>query len=415
MAQSEQFDVVIAGGGFVGLALAQALRLCSDEAMRIAVVDPGALTAPGGESDARASAISAGSRRLLETLGVWGEVAEHAQPMLEIEITDSALETPLRQVFLHYSNLLDDGEKGEPASHVVENWRLLAALQGAAENGGNITFFASSVVADYAADATAVAVTLADGRTLEAKLLVAADGRRSKLRRKAGIKTVGWSYDQVGIVTTVRHEFDHGGKAVQHFLPSGPFAMLPLKDRRMSLVWTERRPLGERLMGLGDDEFLAELSERFGGRLGEVALAGPRASWPLAMHLARAMIADRFVLVGDAAHGVHPIAGQGLNIALRDVAALVETIIEARRLGADIGVGQPLERYQRWRRFDSWLAAATMDGLNRLFSNDNALLRSFRDAGLGIVERSPRLKAFFVKEAAGLNGTVPRLLRGELI
>ena len=238
-------------------------------------------------------------------------------------------------------------------------------------------------------------------------------GGASPLRQAAGIGIVRWSYPQAGIVTTVRLEQPHQGRAVQHFLPSGPFAILPLTGNRACITWTEDAARAREILALDDAGFLAEVEKRFGYRLGGVALAGPRASWPLDMHLARALVADRFALVGDAAHGVHPIAGQGLNLGLRDVAALTEVVADAARLGLDIGSLAVLERYERWRRLDSALSAATFDALNRLFSNDSTLLRSARDFGLGLVERMPALKQFFVAEAAGLTGEVPRLLRGE--
>jgi 2-octaprenyl-6-methoxyphenol hydroxylase len=224
---------------------------------------------------------------------------------------------------------------------------------------------------------------------------------------------VGWSYPQVGIVTTVAHAKPHHGRAVQHFLPAGPFAILPLKGNRSSIVWTEGAAQGEAIMAANEAEFAAELGKRFGHRLGEIALAGPRQSFPLDLQIARAFVADRLALIGDAAHVVHPLAGQGLNIGMRDVAALAEIIVESSRLGLDVGAAPGLEHYERWRRFDSAFSAAVMDGLNRLFSNDSTPLRALRDLGLGLVERAPGLKRFLVREAAGATGNVPRLLRGE--
>jgi len=235
------------------------------------------------------------------------------------------------------------------------------------------------------------------------------------MREAAGIKIIGWNYAQTGIVTTVRHDRPHQGRAVQHFLPAGPFAILPLTGNRACITWTEDAREAARILALDDAGFVAEVEKRFGGKLGAIALDGPRQSWPLELHLARRYVGPRFALVGDAAHGVHPLAGQGLNLAFRDVAALTEVVVEAVRLGFDAGDAQALTRYERWRRFDSAISAATFDGINRLFANDATLLRSAREVGLGVVDRIPALKRFFVSEAAGLTGNVPRLLKGEAV
>jgi 2-octaprenyl-6-methoxyphenol hydroxylase len=408
----ERYDVVIAGGGTAGLALACALADALGPGARIAVVDPTPLRA-GGAPDARAFALSAGAKRMLAVLGVWPELAPHAQPVTAIDITDSSLQDAFRPVLVSYDNTVDGGE---PATYIVEHGQLRDALLAAAAARPCITLLGGEPAAGFEVDEHGVNVDLARGpspHTLRAPLLVAADGRASPLRQAAGIGVVRWSYPQAGIVTTVRLEQPHQGRAVQHFLPSGPFAILPLTGYRACITWTEDEARAREILALDDTGFLAEVAQRFGYRLGGVALAGPRASWPLDMHLARALIADRFALIGDAAHGVHPIAGQGLNLGLRDVAALTEVVADAARLGLDIGSLAVLERYERWRRLDSALSAATFDALNRLFSNDSTLLRSARDFGLGLVERLPVLKQLFVAEAAGLTGDVPRLLRGE--
>jgi 2-octaprenyl-6-methoxyphenol hydroxylase len=270
-------------------------------------------------------------------------------------------------------------------------------------------------VAGFTQDAARVTATLSDGATLAARLLVAADGARSAIREQAGIATHGWNYDQSGIVTTVAHERDHNGRAEEHFLPAGPFAILPLKGKRSSIVWTEAKDEADRIVALPDNEFLAELEQRFGLHLGDISVVGPRRAYPLGLFVARDFVADRIALIGDAAHVIHPIAGQGLNMGLRDVAALAEAVIDGARLGLDPGAMSVLERYQRWRRFDTMAMGVATDGLNRLFSNNSDVLRLARDLGLGVVDRLPNLKEFFIREAAGLTGDVPKLLKGEAL
>ncbi len=415
-ASSECYDVVIAGGGTAGLALACALADALETA-RIAVVDRAPLSRHGAAKEAlpelRAFALSAGAKRMLTVLGAWPSLTAHAQPVTAVDITDSSLEDAFRPVLVTYDNTVD-GE--EPATYIVEQGRLREALLAAAAERATIGLIGDARVVGFKCHEHGVSIELAgqDGRTcLRAALLVAADGRHSPLRAAAGIGVVRWRYPQVAITTTVGLEQPHAGRATQHFLPSGPFAILPLPGDRASITWTEDEERARAILALDDAGFLAEVAKRFGYRLGAISLAGPRATWQLDMHLARALVAERFALVGDAAHGVHPIAGQGLNLGLRDVAALAEVVADAARLGLDVGSVAVLERYERWRRLDSALSAATFDALNRLFSNDWTLLRSARDFGLGLVERMPGLKRLFVAEAAGLTGDVPRLLRGE--
>lgn len=406
-------DILIAGGSFVGLSLALALAQASRGALSVVVVDRTPLDrARAAESDGRASALTAASRHLLETIGVWGGVARHAQPFTGIDITDTPLENAVRRPLLHFDG---DLEAGETSAVMLENHILRDALISRALNTESLDFIAPDTVTDFTAYSHAVSARLENGGDIETKLLVAADGRKSALRRMAGIRTIGWSYPQAGIVATLGIEKPHGGRAIQHFLPAGPFAILPLTENRVSLVWTEERSRAQDIVALDDEAFLAEAKKRIGGRFGALSIEGPRAAFPLDMHLARSFVAERFALVGDAAHGVHPLAGQGLNIGLRDVAALAEVIVEAARLGLDPGSAQVLERYERWRRFDSAFSALAMDALNRLFTNDIAPLRAARDLGLGLVERAPALKRFFVREASGLTGSVPRLLKGESI
>lgn len=403
-------DVLIAGGGAVGLAMACALADALGSDALIALVDRTSLAAPqNAEPDPRAFAISAGSKHLIEAIGAWAAVAPFAQPITSIDITDSSLGDAFRPRLLGYDNRLQDGT---PGTYVVNDGRLRMALLQAAQGRSNIRLLGGRSVEGVAVETGAASLTLSDGTRHQAPLLIAADGRRSRIRESVGIKTVDWAYDQIGIVTTVALEKPHNGCAVQHFLPAGPFAILPLPDNMACITWSEAAVRGGEIMALDDTGFHAELALRFGHRLGDFKIVGPRASWPLKMHLARALVADRVAIIGDAAHGVHPIAGQGLNLGLRDVAALTEVVADAARLGLDHGQFGLLERYERWRRLDSAMSAATYDALNRLFSSDWSVLRTFRDAGLGLVDRMPQLKQLFVSEAAGLTGDVPKLLRG---
>jgi 2-octaprenyl-6-methoxyphenol hydroxylase len=405
---SAQRSIVIGGGAFAGLALALALRQGLGSEVPIVVADP----AFGGRSsrDPRATAIVAACRRLFDAIGVWQDVADETQPILDMVITDSKLEDATRPVFLTFAGHV---EPGEPFAHMVENRHLIDALTKHAEAAG--IDLRPTAVTTYDSRADGIGVTLADGSLIEASLLVAADGARSKLRERAGIATHGWDYDQAGIVVTVGHERDHQGRAEEHFLPAGPFAILPLKGKRSSLVWTEKRAEAARIVGLSEDEFHSELEQRFGLHLGEIkALDKPRA-FPLSYFVARSFIGERLALVGDAAHVIHPIAGQGLNLGLKDVAALAEVVVDAARLGIDLGQADVLDRYQRWRRFDTMAMGLATNSLNFLFSNKSTLLRAVRDIGLGLVDRAPPLKEMLIRQAAGLSGEVPRLLKGEAL
>jgi 2-octaprenyl-6-methoxyphenol hydroxylase len=400
--------IVIGGGALAGLALALALRQGLGAAVPIVVADPALAARPS--RDPRATAIVAACRRLFDTIGVWEAVAAGTQPILDMVVTDSRLEDATRPVFLTFAG---DVEPGEPFAHMVENRHLIDALVARAQAEG--VDLRPVAVTAFAAHAGGVDVTLGDGSIVAASLLVAADGARSKLRERAGIATHGWDYDQSGIVVTVGHERDHHGRAEEHFLPAGPFATLPLTGRRSSLVWTEKRAEAARITALPKDEFHSELERRFGLKLGEIrALDQPRA-FPLGYFVARSFIGERLALIGDAAHVIHPIAGQGLNLGLKDVAALAETIVDAARLGMDPGQADVLERYQRWRRFDTMAMGLATNSLNLLFSNQSTLLRGVRDIGLGVVDRLPPLKGLFIRQAAGLSGEVPRLLRGEAL
>ncbi|MEE8629332.1 MULTISPECIES: FAD-dependent monooxygenase [Methylobacterium] len=407
-------EIVVAGGGLPGLALALALRQTLGEAVRITVCDPafGRADAP---RDLRAYAVAAAARRMLARLGVWDAVSASAQPIREMVITDSRLADPVRPTFLTF-----EGEvaEGEPFAHMVEGGGLLAALRDAAVAAGVV--LEASPVQAAVPEADRIVARLPDGRALRADLVVAADGARSRLREAAGIGWVGWSYPQSGIVATVAHERDHEGRAIEHFLPSGPFAVLPLPPggslgHRSSIVWTERQADVPALLGGGPEEALMEVERRFGLALGRIALESPLKAYPLAFGIARRFGARRLLLLGDAAHVIHPIAGQGLNLGLRSAAALAESLADTVRLGLDPGGPEALEAYERSRRFDTLAMGAATDGLNRLFSTDALPVRLARDLGLGLVDRMPGLKRLFIREAAGLRGRQPRLMRGEAL
>jgi 2-octaprenyl-6-methoxyphenol hydroxylase len=401
-------DVLIAGGGFAGLTLAIALRQGLGPSFSVMVADPA--LGRSHADDERASAIVAAARRLFETLGVWEAVAEEAQPILDMVVTDSRLNDAVRPVFLTFAGEI---EPGEPFAHMIENRYLVDALAAKAKVAGVV--LQSEAVGSVTQEGERLVVGLKDGSAVSTRLVAAADGGNSTIRKGAGIATYGWQYGQAAIVTNVGHERDHGGRAEEHFLPAGPFAILPLKGRRSSIVWTEASREAERIMALPVEAFHAELEQRFKLHLGDIDTVGARRVHPLGFSVARSFIAERIALVGDAAHVIHPIAGQGLNMGLKDVAALAEVIVDAARLGLDPGAATVLERYQRWRRFDTMAMGLATDGLNRLFSNRSDVLRLVRDVGLGLVDRVPKLKRLFIREAAGLVGEVPKLLRGELL
>lgn len=408
---NDRFDIIISGASATGLALALALSRSTDGAIRLAVVDKAHKGAQLAQSP-RAFAISAASRNLLDSVGAWATIAPYAQAVTTIEITDSPLQAGVRPILLTYDNVTDDGD---PASFIVPDRVIADALRDAAQAASGVQLVHGFDVEGFEAGTAGATLTAKDKRQLDADLVVAAEGRLGRLRDLAGIKSIGWDYHQNGICTVVAHEKPHHGRAMQHFLPSGPFAILPLPGNRSCITWTEKRTEAERIMALSADDFLAEVDQRFGGRLGALTIEQPPASWPLSYRLARSFIADRLALVGDSARGVHPIAGQGLNLGFRDVAALAETIVETMRLGLPPSDSDALERYQSWRRFDSVTSSAAYDGLNRIFANNNTLLRSLREASLGLVDRLPFAKSLLVREAAGLTGDVPRLLKGEAI
>ena len=395
-------DIAIVGGGMVGLCLAAGLARAG---VSVCLVERAPLSALAAAAyDGRGSAIAAGSQRILDGLGLWDALAGDAEPIREIRVADGA--SPLH---LHYDHAdLDEGFLG----WIVENAVIRQALAAAvADSGAAIHDGATVTDAVYGRDT--VRLSLDTGDNIVARLVIAADGRDSPLREAAGIEAVRWRYPQDGIVCAVSHELPHRGIAHEHFLPAGPFAILPMTHNRSSIVWTERSDLAPGLMALDDAAFATELRRRFGDFLGEVMLGPGRWRYPLSVVHARAYAAPRLALAGDAAHAIHPIAGQGFNIGLRDVAALAEIVVDTLRLGLDPGAAGPLDRYERWRRPDNLMMLAVTDSLNRLFSNDIAPLRHARDLGLAAVNRARPLKKLFMRQAMGLVGTLPRLARGE--
>lgn len=409
----ERTDVGIVGGGLAGLSLALALRQGLGPDADITLYDP--TLSRAGFDDGRCSAIAACARRMLTSLGVWHEIAAKAEPMRTMVVTDSRTKDVARPTFLTFDGALEDGalEPGEPFAFMVPNLDLQQALVAAARSAG--IDLREEAVTTFRAETGSIELTSASGAPLRAGLLVACDGARSRIREMAGISTVSWGYGQSGITFVVEHERPHEGRAEEHFLPPGPFAILPLPGNRCSVVWTERTADAERLLALPPAIFQEELEQRFGHRLGWVKPVTKPRAYPLGFAMARSFIGDRLALVGDAAHVIHPIAGQGLNMGLRDVAALAEVVTDAARVGLDFASPAVLERYQRWRRFDTLAMGVATDGLNRLFSNHSDALRAIRDVGLGLVDRLPRLKGLFIKDAAGLTGEVPKLLRGETL
>jgi 2-octaprenyl-6-methoxyphenol hydroxylase len=399
-------DVLIAGAGIPGLTLALALARALKPGFAVTVCDPSLALPPA--ADDRVSAITSSARQMLEALGIWAKIAAEAEPVREMVITDSKLENVVRPTFLMFDEEGGDG----PLAHIVEHRALAAALREAAKAEG-VELLAKAVDSFEIADES-VAVSAGE-QPLAGKLLVAADGARSKLRAQAKISSVSADYKQLGIVATIGHERDHDGIATQHFLPAGTFATLPLTGKRSSIVWAEEAAEARRIVALPPEEFKQELVRRFGLKLGELEVLSKVRAFPLSLSIARSLTAERLALLGDAAHVIHPLAGQGLNLGLRDAAALAEAIADAARLGLDPGGPEVLKRYQRWRRFDTVAMAGMTDGLNRLFSNDSDALRVLRDVGLGLVERAPKLKQFFTHEAAGTEGDMPKLMRGEVL
>jgi len=406
-------DVVIIGAALNGLAMALALGgNAQRRRLSVALVDsrdPRDVLKRAG--DGRASAITLTSRRMFEALGVWQAMQPFGQPVHQIIVTDAKGAASDRPVLLQFAA---ETEAGESSMLMFDNRDLLGSLVTSVESSPDITLYSGSAVKEVDNKTPGLArAKLADGRELKAPLIIAADGARSPTRIAAGIEMVGWAYGQSGIVTSFRHSLPHQGRAEEHFGAEGPFAILPLTDNRSSIVWTCKEETADRLLARSPDEFERELQAQIGSHLGEIKLVAPPQGYPLGMWIAKEFHGPRLALVGDAAHVVHPLAGLGFNLGLKDAAALAECIADAFSLGQDIGSDQVLTRYAAWRRFDTVTTAMAMDGFNRLFSNDVALLKLVRDAGLKLTQSSAAAKSFFVREAAGMTGELPKLLRGD--
>lgn len=404
---STDTDILIAGGGLTGTALALALARAG---RHVTLIDPAPVATRAAEGfDGRSYALALASVRMLRALGLGQTIEAHGQPMLEIKVSDGRAGEGPSPLWLEFHHA--EIEEG-PMGHMVEDRYLRRALLQAVAAEPRIDHRAGEAVTDHAAGPGSIAVTLSSGAQVSGRILAACDGVRSPTARRAGIRRTGWRYGQTALVCALAHEKPHHGVAHQFFMPEGPLAILPLPGDRSSIVWTERDGRAGAIEALDDAGYLAALRPRFGDFLGEISLAGTRYTYPLELSLAQSFTSDRLALVGDAAHRVHPIAGQGLNAGLRDVAALAEVVDAAAMRGEDIGAADVLDRYARWRRFDTAALAAATDGVNRLFSNDNPLLRLGRDLGLGAVAHLPRLRRGFIREAAGLTGALPELMRG---
>ena len=399
-------DVVVLGGGLAGLSMAAALATAG---VPVVCIDRDSPDRQGEDGfDIRTTAVAYASMKVLEGAGVWKHMEPDAGPILDIRVADQF--SPL---FVHYDHkdLTWDG-KNQPFGWILDNKDMRRALFARAAELPGLHHLAPAQAVSIVRNRSGATVTLADGRVVKARLVVGADGRRSLARESAGIKLRTWAYDQTAIICTIRHSEPHNGVAVEHFLPNGPFAVLPMTENRSSIVWSEKRSLVDMYLKLPEDQFIDELTRRSGGYLGDIELLTRRDAWPLSVLLAERFIAERLALIGEAAHAIHPIAGQGLNLGLRDVAALAEVIVDAHRLGLDVGSPEVLARFQRWRRFDTVLLAAVCDGLVHLFSNNIPPLKLARDVGMAVVNRLPPLKRFFMRHAMGVVGDLPRMIKG---
>ncbi len=403
-------DILIAGGGLNGCALALAL---ASVGQRVTLVDPQpAKTHKDPKFDGRAYAVALATQRMLKVMGLWEEVEDHAQPMLDIKVSDGRAGEGASPLHVHF----DHSELAEgPMGYLVEDRFLRNALLAQIATDDLITHATEVSVIKQSITLGHASISLSDGNTLTARLLIGADGRRSAVATRAGIKRSGWDYKQTSLVCAIDHTLPHNATAHQFFTPAGPLAILPLKGNRSSIVWTENNERAAVINAMNDASYLDALRPVFGDFLGDLSLSGQRFSYPLGLSIAQEFAHERVALVGDAAHGIHPLAGQGLNLGLRDVAALAEVIADAARRGEDIGSLQVLRRYQTWRRGETVQMAAATDTINRVFSNDNPLIRLGRDLGLGAVNAVPSVRRGFMRKAAGLSGNLPKLLQGRQI
>ena len=399
-------DIAIVGGSLTGAATALA---AAQAGFRVVVVDQlAAHTQVEQGFDGRSYAMALTSVRLLKALGLWADLAETAQPILKIKVADGSSSTGPSPLFMQFDHA--EIEEG-PMGHMVEDRFLRPLLQRAMARYETIEYIAGTALIEQSISGSEMQLTLSDGRQISTSLLIGADGRKSPSAGRAGIKRIGWEYGQTALVCAIQHEIPHDGVACQYFLPAGPLAILPLTENRASIVWSETAQNAKQIMALSEADYLSILQPRIGDYLGKISMAGQRYSYPLDLTLAESFVAPRLALIGDAAHGVHPIAGQGLNAGLRDIAALVQVLKEAKLRGEDIGASATLMRYQEWRRFDATSLALATDTFNRLFSNDNSLLRFGRDMGMAMINAVPKARRSFIREAAGLTGTLPDLMR----
>jgi len=403
-------DIIIVGGGLNGCTAALALAQIGQDVILIDAMPKEILVDPA--FDGRGYALALTSKNMLNVLGLWKEVAENSCPMLDIKVSDGRAGEGAAPWFVHFDHT--EIEEG-PMGYMLEDRFLRQALLQAIDGNPAIRHLDKTKVVDQEITAGMASVMLADGKVLRSKLLIGCDGRQSQVAKRAGIKRSGWDYNQTSLVCAISHELPHKNTAHQFFMPTGPLAILPLNDNMSSIVWTETTARATEISAMSDADYMACLRPCFGDFLGEISLQGGRYSYPLNLTLADRFVDHRLALVGDAAHGVHPLAGQGLNLGLRDIAALVEVLANAARRGEDIGALDVLSRFQQWRRFDTSSSVASTDIINKLFSNDNSTIRIMRDFGMGLINSTPFARRGLMRQAAGLTGDLPKLLQGKMI